>query len=416
MIRNSLRVGAFLAHRYIQHTNKWMSALVVFVMMLTFLNLVVISGLLVGIVVGSEDAFRSQYAGDVLISTLPTKSYIEQSDAIITTLKDLPSVSTFAPRYAVGGEIEANYKNTIRSPNTLSDTAGGEVVGIDVTREKRVTHLDDFLIEGSFLSQTDQDMVLLGGNLVERYFAAGTGRETVSNVHIGDTVLLHIGDISREVTVKGIIKAKAGQVDQRIYLPDTQLRKLINRFDFNIDEIAVKTMPGFSATVVRDEILSRSAGKHALVRTASESIGDFLDDIKTTFGILGNVVGAIGLAVASITIFIVIFIMAITRQKSIGILKGIGISELAIEVSYVLLSFFYSVIGVALGLVVVYAGLVPYFQQNPINFPFSDGILAVTTSGTAVRVLLIILTTIIAGYVPAKLVVRKKALDAILGR
>ena len=413
---NSLRVAWFLAVRYIRHANRWMTLLVVFVMMLTFLNLVVVTGILVGLVEGSFQTFREQYSGDILLSTLPNKSYIEQSDRLIGMLDSLDPVAAYSPRYAAGGSIEANYKRDFNRANVLPDTAGGEVVGIDPVKERNVTGLPSLVIEGSFLEQGDEDEVVLGANLIKRYIPASTGLETVSGVRPGDKVLVSVNDVTREMTVKGIIQSKTGQVDTRVYLTDTQLRKLIDRYDYNLDEIAVDLVPAASVERVQQTLKDRGADKLALVRTSREAVGDFLDDIQDTFGTLGNVIGAIGLVVASITIFIVIFITAITRQKSIGILKGIGISDAAIEFSYVFLSIFYSVIGMVLGTIVLYTFLVPYFQANPIDFPFSDGILAVTPEGTAFRAGLIGLTTIVAGYVPARIVVGKRALDAILGR
>lgn len=133
-------------------------------------------------------------------------------------------------------------------------------------------------------------------------------------------------------------------------------------------------------------------------------------------GLLGNVIGSIGLAVASITIFIVIFINAITRRKFIGILKGIGIQSAAIEYAYVLQSIFYALIGTTVGMLLVFFVLKPYFEAYPINFPFSDGILVATMAGTFTRAGLLFLATLIAGYIPAKIVVRQNTLDSILGR
>jgi ABC-type lipoprotein release transport system permease subunit len=73
-----------------------------------------------------------------------------------------------------------------------------------------------------------------------------------------------------------------------------------------------------------------------------EAIPDFLNQIKIAFSITRcNMIGLIGIIVASITIFIVIFINAVTRRKYIGILKGIGVTSGAIEFSYILQSFFY---------------------------------------------------------------------------
>ena len=122
------------------------------------------------------------------------------------------------------------------------------------------------------------------------------------------------------------------------------------------------------------------------------------------------------MVVAAITIFIVIFINAITRRKFIGILKGIGISGEAIEISYIFQSLFYASIGSALGALVLYGVLVPVVAAHPIDFPFSDGILVAPIGSTAIRVALLVATTIVAGYLPSRMIVRKNTLDSILGR
>jgi len=46
----SLRIGFLLGFRQIQRANIWTTALIIFVMMLTFLNLIAVSGILVGLI------------------------------------------------------------------------------------------------------------------------------------------------------------------------------------------------------------------------------------------------------------------------------------------------------------------------------------------------------------------------------
>ena len=152
------------------------------------------------------------------------------------------------------------------------------------------------------------------------------------------------------------------------------------------------------------------------MQTAEDALPKFVIDIKNTFAILGNVVGSIGLVVASITIFIVIFVNAITRRKFIGILKGIGISSQAIEIAYVFQSLFYAVLGIGIGLLVLYGFLVPFVAANPIKFPFSDGILVAEVGATFFRVFSLMFATLIAGFIPARIVVKRNTLDSILGR
>ena len=47
---------------------------------------------------------------------------------------------------------------------------------------------------------------------------------------------------------------------------------------------------------------------------------------------------------------------------------------------------------------------------------FSDGILVATAGGTGIRVAVLLIATLIAGYIPARIVVKQNTLDAILGR
>jgi ABC-type antimicrobial peptide transport system permease subunit len=54
--------------------------------------------------------------------------------------------------------------------------------------------------------------------------------------------------------------------------------------------------------------------------------------------------------------------------------------------------------------------------KHPINFPFSDGILVAEPVGTLVRMLVLLVITLIAGFIPARMIVRKNTLDSILGR
>ena len=50
MIKNSLRVGFFLGARQIYRASIWTNLLIIAVMVLTFLNLVFVSGILLGLV------------------------------------------------------------------------------------------------------------------------------------------------------------------------------------------------------------------------------------------------------------------------------------------------------------------------------------------------------------------------------
>lgn len=415
MVPLNARIGFYLAVRQLRRASLWTTGLIIFVMVLTFLNLVVVSGILVGLIQGAVDAVRTKYTSDVIVSTLDDKSYIENSRNLIAIINTLPDVKAYSARYRESGSVEANYKT--RKESDKPNIAGAQIVGINPVAENQVTGIGDDLIEGEFIVPGDYDKVVVGNYLLKQYFPVETpGFATLEHVGIGTKIRLKVGNVTREVTVKGILKSKVDEVAMRVFLDDSQLRSMVGRNDGNVDEISIKVKEGVDPVSVRDALLLRGAGKAAKVQTFEDGQPKFLKDMIATFNMLGTGFSSFGLVVSSITIFIVIFINALTRRKFIGILKGIGIDGRAIEYSYIFQSLFYALFGSLIGLCVVYGALVPLFQAHPIDFPFSDGILVAPLGSTFFRVGLLILSTVIAGFIPAWMIIRKNTLDSILGR
>lgn len=409
------RIGFFLALRQLGRASIWTNVLIVFVMVLTFLNLVVVSGILVGLIQGSVEDTREQFTADVVISTLPDKKYIENSQNILAILDTIPEIQAYTARYSEGATLEANYRT--RRDKDKPDIAGTDLIGVDPRKEDLVTGLSSLVVEGSYLTPYDFDQILIGTYLLSQYNPVeAPGFESLENTGVGSKIRLQVGEVTREVTVKGIIDTKVDEVSRRVYMVDTQVRSFIGRTDGNVDQISIRLREGVDPAVVRDAALRNGVGTYAKVQTFEDALPQFLKDIVATFGLLGSVFSSVGLIVSSITIFIVIFINALTRRKFIGILKGIGVNGQAIELSYVFQSIFYAVIGSAIGLALLYGILVPLIAANPIDFPFSDGILVAPLGETFFRIGLLVFATLIAGYIPARMIVRKNTLNSILGR
>lgn len=412
---NSLPVGFFLAFKQLKRVNKWTTGLIVFIMTLTFLNLVFVNGILVGLIEGSSLAYRREYSADLIIKNFESKDFISETDVIVNTLKSFEEVVAVSPRILYGVTIEAGYKEK-RSSSDNPDRISAAMAGIDPQIENSVTGLESMLIAGEYLEKDDVDQILIGSNLLTEYSRNIPGDEALSNVKVGSKVRIVLNGTVKEVRIKGVIKSKIGEVGRRVYTTDSYMRKIINRQSFDVNEISVLLKKGTDAYKIKSLLHSSGLDKQGDIQTWEESQGQFFKDIGSTFSLLGTMIGSIGILVASITVFIVIYINAVTRRKFIGILKGIGISETAIEISYVLQSFFYSFLGSAFGCIFLYGFLKPYIDDHPIDFPFSDGILVAPLGPTLIRVAVLMVVTLFAGYIPAKLIVRKNTLDSILGR
>jgi ABC-type lipoprotein release transport system permease subunit len=412
----TIKVGTFLGTRQLRRANIWTTLLIVFIMMLTFLNMVVISGILVGLIDGGNIANRQQYTGNVLIKKQTGDPYIENTQNILQTLKTIPGVTTYNERYSSGANFEANYL-TRRDFNTERDTVGSSLLGIDVDQEDDLTNLSKYVLEGEYLDPNESGYILMGSTLLRRFSSAfGDGFGSLDGVYPGDRVKVTANGKTKEFIVKGIVKSKVGEVSFRAFITKQDFLQFVERPSLNADEIAIVTDGSISDDALKSTLVNYGFDRHGLIQTATEAIPDFLNQVKIAFSLLGNVIGFIGIVVASITIFIVIFINAVTRRKYIGILKGIGVTSGAIEFSYVLQSFVYAVIGAGLGMILIYAVFVPLLNAHPLDFPFSDGILSAPLSGTMIRFFLLLIVTLFAGYIPARMIVKKNTLDSILGR
>lgn len=419
MFKDTLRVGLLLGWKQIRHASLWTTGLIIFIMMLTFLNLVAVSGILVGLIEGSVKTYEDQFTGNVFITTPAGDKYIERTPSLIATLETLPGVSSYSARFTEGASAEANYRDR-RDPKALRDTVGTTIVGLDPETEQVVTGISDNIVEGAYLTEQDSGYVLLGANLLEQYSPLGNGDDvgypTLSNVGPGSRIRITVGDATKEYIVKGILKTKVDEISRRIFVTQGEFVRFAGRTNLNMNEIAIRVEDGYDPARVKQALLDSNAGEVAIVRLSREGLPQFLIDMISTFAMLGNGISSVGLIVSSITIFIVIFVNAITRRKYIGILKGIGVSAAAIELSYVIQSLLYVAVGSAIALFIIYGVMVPFFNVHPINFPFSDGILVAPLSSTLIKLGILIVATLLAGYVPARMIVKRNTLDAILGR
>ncbi|MEZ4180038.1 MAG: FtsX-like permease family protein [Candidatus Doudnabacteria bacterium] len=421
---SAIRVGWFLAFRQIRRSSKGTTLLIISIMVLTFLNLVVVSGLLVGLLSGSFKAFKDSWAADVIITPKSGRDYIENTPQLVNFIQNHPQTQKYSSRLGVNGQLLGTLDDNPAKDERVN-SVGARVIGMDPAQEENLTQFSRFVIEGQPLRSGEEGYILIGANLIKEYSSFGDvdipGLDLLRGVKVGDKVKLTVTDAdgntkSQILIVKGLVKSKVDEVSTRMFMLESELKRLLPVNQEEAQSIAVKlNNPDYAQKYV-DQLAVFQGENQALIQTAEQAIPSFLRDIETTFNILGNALSSIALVVASITVFIVIFINAVTRRKFIGIMKGIGISPKAIQTSYIIQAVFYGLVGSAIGLILTFALLKPYFDANPIDFPFSDGILVATPLGSAIRVLILLAVTLAAGYLPAKLIVRKNTLDSILGR
>src|SRR3989344_8422662 len=240
---NVFLVGWFLAKRQIKGSNKATTFLIVFVMMLTFLNLVVVSGILVGLIEGALKANKEQYIGDLVVNTLSGNNYIKHTHEIESTLRSMSGIANISVRYVEGGQIEANYK-TRRDFSEVRDLAGAQVVGIIPQEEDNLSNLSFYVQEGNYLNPRESGYILIGKNLLHRYSEAfGDIFASLEGVYPGDEVKVTVGNNTRTFIVKGIVNSKVDQTSLRAFITEEDFWRLVDRANLNANEIAIRLTP-----------------------------------------------------------------------------------------------------------------------------------------------------------------------------
>lgn len=412
----SIKVGIYLAFKDLARASKLTTLLIVFIMTLTFLNLTVGRGILVGLPKGSTIVYDARYSGDLIISKLRKDQFIVSENELEKFYTNLPGIKYITKRYLHPATLTAGYEQRLRDTEVY-DSTGTVIVGLDYANEDMVTGLSKFVVEGKYPENTDNNGILIGASLLYRYSPLDSPTESnIKNLKVGDKVKITVNNVDHFYFVRGVVKSKVSEVDRRVYLPLSEFKIVSGERDFKPEEISFKIDSSVSAASLKNQFYAKGLHKLAKIQTAEESQPQFLKDIAVTFDILGNFLGAIGLVVASVTVFIVIFVNAITRRKYIGILKAIGITSAAIQISYIIQAVFYATVGSLIGMTILYSFFVPFFVKNPINFPFADGILYAPFFDSLFRFAVLILASVLSGFIPARMVVKQKTLDAILGR
>lgn len=410
----SVSVGYFIAVRQVKRTNKWMTALTVAIMMLTFFNLIVTSGFLVGIIVGSENAFKEQWVGDVNIGPAEGETEILKTVEFENIIQSVPETVSYSSRLLRGGLVEANWleKSKESDANRVSTT----IAGVVPSHEEKTSHLSRHLVEGEWLSDDDPKGIIIGSSLLEDYSPVADVVSLLRDIHPGTTVKLTVGQEEKEFIVRGIIKSKVDVVSNRVFISKNELQKMSGKYDSNVQEISVRVSEGVDPYIVKSPLVQNGYSKYGRINAGPEGSPEFLVNLKKFFNTLGLILGSISLVVSVITIFIVIYINAITRRRQIGILKGIGVTPLALESAYIFQALFYTLFGVVIALIVIFAVLKPYITAHPIVSPFADIILVAEPVSVAQKVLLVTVVAILSGYIPSRLIVKQNTLNSILGR
>lgn len=333
------------------------------------------------------------------------KNFIIHAKELEHQIENIPGVVATAGRYKLAGAMAYD-----KDKNGKFKIVSGEIIGIDPEQEKRVSGIAEKVIEGRYLDRLGRGEIVLGSDLAGGY--GGSELTSLGGARVGDKVRVTFSNgMIRNYRVSGIFQVKLGFADRQAFITSREAELVISRYN-SASQILVK-IPEASS---EDEYINRiqALAPNLKVRKWIDYAGG-LADVSRSFNIITLVISAIGLSVAGITIFILIYVNVVNKRRQIGILKAIGIKQNIIIYSYILQALFYAVSGVIIGLLLVFYVIAPFFVTHPLRLPIGETSLALDSRTVIYGILSLLAASFVAGLIPSRRAAKENILKAIWG-
>lgn len=401
---NDARVGWSIASNTLRRGNRKTTVLTVSVLTLIFVNLIFLPSMINGMTdIFTENVIDFAY-GNILIEPSQNNQYISNADSLLRKVDSVTEVTDTSKRLVSSATL--SYRNKY---------VGANLYGIDPEMEMRVSAFDDAIIDGEYLSRLSRNEIVLG-QLLAGDETKPDIYESLGGVRSGAfiNVTFSTGE-TRRYKVKGVHQGVSELADLVALVHYRELEEILGiEGEDKTSQVIIRIDELGKEPEVKQKLLDM--GVKEKVETWQEKIQDLMEQVLDSFNMLTNLSVVVSLLIAVFVLFITIYINTIYKKKQIGILKAIGITPKSIILSYMILSFFFTVAGIAIGAVLL-AVVVTYFTAYPIYF-YESMFLAPKVDHMVVlqAIASLISTSFIAGFIPSWLVTREPILKSIWGR
>jgi len=409
-MKKDLKVAFSLGYKSIVNGHKGTIVLMIFILSLAFVNLVFVASILNGITTTINNQIVNNYVANIVISPQEEprrKDYIVHTKELRQQIENLPGVTATVAHYKMIATFAYD-----KNKDGQFKYGSWEVIGVDPEEEPSVTGILNNIIAGNYLEGLGSGDIVLGSDIAGGYGAVEEFK-SLGGARVGEKVRLNFGNgATREYTVRGISKVRFILIDQTAYITAKEAKSILQLSDDRASQILVKIDKTGNEDWYIEKI--KEIAPNLKVRKWTEYTS-IVGDLTKSFDLIAAMISIIGLAVAAITIFILIYVNAINKRRQIGILKAIGIKENIVIISYILQALFYAISGIVLGSIIMFYFVEPYFIHHPLMFPIGDITLTIKEFQVTQGVFGLLVAAFIAGLIPAWRAARENILKAIWG-
>ncbi len=406
---NDLQAALFLVFKYITRGSKGTTILTVLVTMLAFLQINLITSIFNGAINLAYKQVKDNYVSNIVVQPASDEDYITQVSQVKNKIISIPGVISCSSRYAIGAAISYDPDKNGKDVKSI----GWTVKSIDPVEEVKVTNIQDYMVAGSYLNENDRDQIIMGRE-ISGGFGASLEVQSLRGANVGDEVTVRYNNgVKRVYRIKGIYTTIFPLSDMGVFVTEREMESVLGVHN-RASEILIKTDSAYSEDYYVNELRLAAGLQKQELRPWIDFIG-LISGITQSFDIIKRIVYFIGLVVAGVTIFIVIFIATSSRRKQIGIMKAIGMKELIVIMSYVFLALFYALVAIGLGMLTLEYAMKPYFISHPLLLPMGRVSLLIVPSDVISSIVSMTAVSIVSGFIPSWSVTRENIIRAIWG-
>lgn len=369
-------------------------------MSVAFINLIFITALFNGIVEGSNRQIINTLTGNVYLTPKQGVDFLDNRDALLEDVRATEGVQVATAGFSIPARIEKD-----------SRTGRWPVIAINPDEYSKVFNISDKMTQGQYLQADDADGIILG-----RQIAGGENVEmnstSLKGATVGDKVIVAFDGFEKTFTVRGIFYTKFIESDVRAFITEKALSNIMPISKNRATTINIRTADN-DETRVHESLQTIRPDVEAFLWTEATGL---MKSVSSSFMSIDILMTMVGVIIAAVTVFIVVYVDIVNRRRQIGILRAIGIKPYVIVLNYVILASVYAMLGILLGSLIYFAILVPYFNIHPFSLPITDATLILPWSEYIKRLEIVSWVAVVSGLIPAIIVIKAKMLDEIQGR
>tara|TARA_R110000796_G_scaffold41772_4_gene103633 strand:- start:246006 stop:247265 length:1260 start_codon:yes stop_codon:yes gene_type:complete len=329
----------------------------------------------------------------------------------VTALKEnIPDLRFISPRNQLGGFRGTN--NVVRGIKVGAFNVYGDYP--EIIKQDPMT-----IISGRFINHSDinekRKVAIIGDGVKTALFDKGE-----------DVLGSYIKIQGVNFMVVGVYKKNNNDGDgeegqKQIFVPFTSFSQAFNRGD-DVGWMAITAKDGSSITSLKESIINLIKKNRKIHPEDSRAIGNFdlyeqynrVESLFTAMRLIAYFVGILVLISGIIGVSNIMLIVVKERTKEIGIRRALGEDPWSIKLQILMESIFLTIIsgmaGITFGALFIYGVNYLLDMVGPVDMFLNP---SVNLSVVLIALLILIISGLLAGFIPAQSAIKVKPIDAL---